>query len=178
MVMAGHRHLSVVTPFPSTDPDHPENGFWEVETPSLRDFPQQFRTWEILRNTDNTISILTTCVDPVVETNTPAWKSIGYGVGACRLFGIYALDDTSSQTYNAELVKQLTPAMQAKIASYGSPLGHRVAIDQAGTDTEVRFLGELHTTSNITSGQWDYVTQNSPYLAAETNRGAFYRSAE
>lgn len=39
---------------------------------------------------------------------------------------IIALDDTckdtASQGYNAELVKQLTPAMQAIIANYGSPL--------------------------------------------------------
>ena len=44
MVMAGHRHVNVVTPFPSPDSEHPEYGFWEVETPSLRDFPRQFRT--------------------------------------------------------------------------------------------------------------------------------------
>jgi hypothetical protein len=50
LLMAGHRHMNTVTPLPSPDPAHPENGFWEVETPSLRDFPQQFRTWEILRN--------------------------------------------------------------------------------------------------------------------------------
>ncbi len=179
MVIAGHRHLNVVTPFPSTDPAHPENGFWEVETPSLRDFPRQFRTWEILRNSDNTISIVTTDVDPVVETNSPAWKSLGYAVGAFRIFGIGPLDDTSSHTYNVELVKQLTPAMQTKIAGYGEPLGHRVAIAQAGSDTEIRFLGNLRSTSNITtSGPWDDVAQDSPYTATETNRAAFYKSLE
>jgi len=122
MVMAGHRHVNVVTPFPSPDPSHPEYGFWEVETPSLRDFPRQFRTWDIRRNSDNSISILTTDVDPQVVTNTPAWKSLGYGIGAARIFGDMPLTDTSSHTYNAELVKKLTPAMQAKIAHYGSPL--------------------------------------------------------
>ncbi|MDD5678627.1 MAG: TIGR03768 family metallophosphoesterase [Kiritimatiellae bacterium] len=122
LVMAGHRHVNVVTPFPSPDPAHPENGFWEVETSSLRDFPQQFRTWEIRRNGDNSISILVTDVDPQVETNTPAWKSLGYGVGAERIFGNITLTDTSSHAYNAELVKKLTPAMQAKIAHYGTPI--------------------------------------------------------
>ncbi|MCA1809242.1 MAG: TIGR03768 family metallophosphoesterase [Lentisphaerae bacterium] len=85
MVMAGHRHLAVVTPFPSPDPAHPEYGFWQVETPSLRDFPRQFRTWDIRRNHDNSISILTTCVDPQVESNSPAWKSVGYGIAVERL---------------------------------------------------------------------------------------------
>ncbi len=122
LVMAGHRHVNVVTPFPSPDPSHPEYGFWEVETPSLRDFPQQIRTWQILRNSDNTISIRTTDVDPQVESNAPAWKSLGYGVGAERIFGHLSLTDTSSHAYNAELVKMLTPAMQVKIAPYGSPL--------------------------------------------------------
>jgi len=122
MVMAGHRHVNVVTPFPSPDPSHPEYGFWEVETASLRDFPRQFRTWDIRRNSDNSISILTTDVDPQVETNSPAWKSLGYGVGAIRIYGDIPLTDTTSHTYNAELVKKLTPAMQAKIAHYGSPL--------------------------------------------------------
>ena len=126
MVMAGHRHESVVTPFPSPDPAHPEYGFWEVETPSLRDFPQQFRTFDILRNSDNSISIVTTDVDPQVEANTPAWKSRGYAIGAARIFSAISLGDRSSHTYNAELVKQLTPAMQAKIAQYGSPLGKGV----------------------------------------------------
>ena len=124
LVMAGHRHMSVVTPHPSPDPAHPEYGFWEVETPSLRDFPQQFRTWDIRRNSDNTISILTTDVDFQVETNSPAWKSRGYAIGAARIFNIISFTDTTSHTFNAELVKKLTPAMQAKIARYGSPLQH------------------------------------------------------
>src|ERR1035437_1782270 len=122
LLMAGHRHVNVGTPQPSPDTAHPEYGFWEVETPSLRDFPRQFRTWDIRRNSDNSISILTTDVDPQVETNSPAWKSIGYGIGAMRVFSNTSLTDTSSHTYNAELVKKLTPAMQAKIAHYGSPL--------------------------------------------------------
>ena len=178
MVMAGHRHLNVVTPFPSPDPEHPENGFWEVETPSLRDFPQQFRTMEILRNDDNSISILTTCVDPAAESNSPTWKSIGYAVGAFRLFGLTPLDDTSSHTYNVELVKPLTPAMQAAIAACGEPLSRKVSIDQAGPNAEIHFLGDLQATSNVASGPWDVVAQDSPYIADETNRAAFYRSAE
>ena len=44
MWIAGHRHFNVVKAFPSADPSRPEQGFWQVETSSLRDFPQQFRT--------------------------------------------------------------------------------------------------------------------------------------
>jgi metallophosphoesterase (TIGR03768 family) len=121
LLMAGHRHINVVTPQPSPDPSHPEKGFWEVETSSLRDFPREFRTFDILRNTDNSISIVTTDVDPMVRHGSVAEKSLGYAIGATRVFGNTALTDTSSHAYNAELIKQLTPAMQAKIASYNAP---------------------------------------------------------
>lgn len=119
MVMAGHRHMNAVTPHPSPDPAHPEYGFWEVEAPSLRDFPRQFRTFDLLRNGDNSLSIVTTDVDPLVENGSTAGNSLGYAIGAARIFGNIALADTASHAYNAELLKQLSPAMQAKIAGYG-----------------------------------------------------------
>ncbi|MBI5582707.1 MAG: TIGR03768 family metallophosphoesterase [Deltaproteobacteria bacterium] len=123
--IAGHRHLNTVTaqPYDSTIAGQgPPNSFWEVETASLRDFPQEFRTFDIRRNSDNTISIIITNVDPAVVAGSPAEKSRGYAIGAARVDGTYTLSDTASQAYNAELVKQLTPAMQAIIANYGSPL--------------------------------------------------------
>jgi hypothetical protein len=123
--ISGHRHMNVVTsqPYdPATLGHGPVNSFWEVETSSLRDFPQQFRTFDIRRNSDNTISIMITNVDTAVSAGSPAAKSRGYAIGAARVFGTYALPDTTSQSYNAELVKQLTPAMQAVIAPLGSAI--------------------------------------------------------
>jgi hypothetical protein len=126
--LAGHRHVNVITPQPNNAADftdHPERSFWEVETASLRDFPQQLRTFEIRRNSDNSISILTTDVDPAVTAGSPAAKSRGYAIGVARIFAATPaiLADATSHAYNAELVKQLTPEMQAKIASCGSPIG-------------------------------------------------------
>jgi len=132
LLIAGHRHKNTVTPHPSPDAAHPENGFWEVETPSLRDFPQQFRITDIRRNSDNSISILTTDVDPQVEPGSPAARSRGYAIGASRLFGNTTLADTTSHAYNAELVKLLTPAMQAKIASCGVALEAAAAGNREG----------------------------------------------
>jgi metallophosphoesterase (TIGR03768 family) len=177
MVMAGHRHINVVTPFPSPDTNAPECGFWEVETASLRDFPRQFRNWEILRNSDNTISILTTDVDPVVETNSPAWKAISYGVGAGRIFGHCEVTNTYSHTYNAELVKVLTPRMQTVMANVGRPLGHRVAIDCTGSDVTSNFLGELQS-ANTPLGPWNPAALVSPYTVPITNTACFYRAVE
>jgi len=122
--ISGHFHQNTVTAQPSPDAAHPELGFWEVETASLRDFPEEFRTFDIRRNSDNTISIIITNVDPAVAEGSPAAKSRGYAIGAARIFGATPaiIADTSSQAYNAELVKQLSPEMQAMIANYGSPI--------------------------------------------------------
>ena len=177
LVMAGHRHLNVVTPFPSPDPDHPERGFWEVETVSLRDFPQQLCAWEILRNDDNSISILTTSVDPVVEENTPAGKSRGYGIAAERIFGRLALDDTSSHTCNAELLVPLAPAMQTKIAGCGTSLGYRTYLDRTAEGMEVGFLGRLQSADTLNDAtSWNDVPSatNSPWrVSAPTDRQFF-----
>ena len=125
--IAGHRHVNVVTPQPNNAADltdQPERSFWEVETASLRDFPQQFRIFDIRRNSDNTISVFVTDVDPAVSGGSPAEKSRGYAIGATRIFGATpaVIADTTSHAYNVELVKQLTPEMQAKIANYGTPI--------------------------------------------------------
>ena len=122
--LAGHQHNNQVTPFPSPDPNHPELGFREVQTASLRDFPQQFRTFDIVRNTDNTISIIITDVDPAVTDGTPAAMSRLYAVAATELYNtpLFPSTSTPTGTYNAELIKQLSPEMQAKIQSYGTPI--------------------------------------------------------
>jgi hypothetical protein len=113
--IAGHRHRNPVTAFKSPDADRPELGFWEVETSSLRDFPQQFRTFEIVRNSEDTVSILTTDVDPVVEDGSPAATSRTYAVAAQQIFN-NPIGLLPACSYNAELVVQLSPQMQAALA--------------------------------------------------------------
>ncbi|MDR3590854.1 MAG: TIGR03768 family metallophosphoesterase [Negativicutes bacterium] len=121
MLIAGHRHFNTIAAFPSPDPKRPELGFWQVETSSLRDFPQQFRTFELVRNSDNTISIFTADVDPVVKDGSPAAKSRSYAVAAQEIFN-NPVPLLPTGSYNAELVQQLSPEMQAKIASCGTPI--------------------------------------------------------
>jgi metallophosphoesterase (TIGR03768 family) len=125
MWISGHRHMNTVKAFISPDPAHPEKGFWQVETASLRDFPQQFRTFEIYLNSDNTISIVTTDVDPAVKDGTPAAKSRSYAIAAQQIIkaNIYTNNPTGDPSikpmptgsYNAELVKQLSPEMIQKM---------------------------------------------------------------
>jgi metallophosphoesterase (TIGR03768 family) len=118
MWISGHRHMNTVTALKSPDPSHPELGFWEVETSSLRDFPQQFRTFQIVRNNDNTVSIVTTDVDPAVKDGSLAAISRSYAIAAQEIFNL----PTQNLSYNAELIKQLSPEMQAKIQNYGASL--------------------------------------------------------
>lgn len=122
MWIAGHRHQNTITALKSPDPAHPELGFWEVETSSLRQFPQQFRTFEIVRNSDNTVSVFTTDVDPSVSDGSPAARSRSYAIAAHQIF-ITTTGPMPSDSFNAELVKQLSPEMQVKIQDYGTPIG-------------------------------------------------------
>jgi metallophosphoesterase (TIGR03768 family) len=110
--IAGHRHRNTVTALGSPDAGRPELGFWEVETSSLRDFPQQLRTFEIVHNGDGTLSILAVDVDTAVEDGSPAARSRTYAVATQQVFdNPIGLLPTGS--YNAELVVQLSPEMQA-----------------------------------------------------------------
>ena len=130
MWIAGHRHLNTVKAFISPDPvNAPEKGFWQVETSSLRDFPQQMRTFEIYLNSDNTISIVTTNVDPAVKDGSLAATSRTYAIGAEQIVDadMYNSNPTNDPTikpmptasYNAQLIKQLSPEMQAKMKKLG-----------------------------------------------------------
>ena len=125
MWISGHRHLNTIKAFADASGGSPETGFWQVETSSLRDFPQQFRTFQIHLNSDFSVSIVTTDVDPAVKEGTPAATSRKYAITVQQLVkpnisGNNPTHDPSIEpmptgSYNAELVKQLSPAMQAKL---------------------------------------------------------------
>lgn len=85
MWMAGHSHMNVIKAFPSPDPARPEKGFWQVETASLRDFPQQFRSYEISLNSNYTVSIETVNVNVAVAEDTPAARSRKMAIAAQQI---------------------------------------------------------------------------------------------
>lgn len=121
MWLSGHYHQNTVTAYKSPDVNHPELGFWLVETSSLRDFPQQFRTFDIVRNSDNTISILTTNVDIAVKDGSLAAIGRNYAVATEQLFN-NKINYLPTGSYNTELVKQLSSQMQIKLQNYGTPI--------------------------------------------------------
>ena len=115
--VAGHRHYNTITAMKSPDDTHPELGFWQVETSSFKDFPQQFRTIQIMRNSDNNISIFAINVDPIAEDGSLAAKSRFYGIGAQQQAYGNKKILLPTGSYNAELMKQLSADMQAKLKS-------------------------------------------------------------
>jgi metallophosphoesterase (TIGR03767 family) len=56
----GHTHRNVITPHARADGS---GGFWEINTASHIDWPQQARLIEVADNRDGTLSIFTTVVD-------------------------------------------------------------------------------------------------------------------
>ena len=56
----GHTHRNQITPHVRADGT---GGFWEINTASHIDFPQQARLIEVVDNTDDTMSIFTTIID-------------------------------------------------------------------------------------------------------------------
>ncbi|BDQ37047.1 hypothetical protein SYK_14070 [Pseudodesulfovibrio nedwellii] len=85
MWIAGHRHFNTVKAIKPDDVTKPERGFWQVETSSLRDFPQQFRNFEIFFNDDDTISIDAVNVNPAVKKGTPAEMSRRYAIATQQI---------------------------------------------------------------------------------------------
>ena len=71
-LLAGHRHVNTIKAFKARPEAPHECGFWQIETSSLHDFPQQFRTLQVYLNSDYTISIVAVNVDPAVREGTPA----------------------------------------------------------------------------------------------------------
>ena len=124
--LSGHRHLNTVKAFVGPSPDR---SFWQVETCSLKDFPQQLRTFDLQLNSDDTISVLTTNVDPAVQAGTPAAKARSYAIAASQIVkdggDVEARNPSRDPSvhfmphgsYNAQLLKQLSPAMATKLRS-------------------------------------------------------------
>ena len=114
MVTAGHRHVNSVTAFASPNPSKPEYGFWQVETASLRDFPQQYRIYDIELCDDNVVAIKATNVD--TPNTTFANLSRSYAIGISQIVPSMLPPGTPtdpSGAYNAILYKKI-PSTIAK----------------------------------------------------------------
>lgn len=116
MVTAGHRHMNTVTAFASPNKSKPEYGFWQVETASLRDFPQQYRIYDIELCDDNMIAIKTTNVDPLNTTSANISRS--YAIGISQILPAPPIAGTPtdpSGAYNAILYKKISSTIAKEL---------------------------------------------------------------
>jgi len=110
MWISGHRHLNHVKAFVSDTVNEPEKGFWQVETSSLHDFPQQFRTFEIFLNSDYTVSIEAVNVDPAFAKGTPAAKSRKNAIAAQQIVhGNLTLNPANLETFDGKPIPTTDP---------------------------------------------------------------------
>jgi hypothetical protein len=108
--------------------------------------PQEFRRFEIVRNSDNNVTIYALDIDPADNpeplpgkpdntpdradpyqtgwSQSPAWTSRSYSIATQQIFNNQVQQGPNvnavTGVYNAGLVKQLSPAMQAKLAKLSS----------------------------------------------------------
>ena len=172
MWLSGHMHMNNVTPEPDPSND-PTLGFWEVETSSLRDLPQEFRTFQITANNDNTISIFAINVDPSVAKGSPAAVSRSMGAAAFNLFfpnGLVGLPSYPRSDFgpvNVELVKQLTPTMASIIrnaaANCGTPIGVLSSITVNGGTLAPKFNPSVTSYSGTVASSLTTVTATPWY---------------
>lgn len=171
MWVCGHVHRNTITgqPSPSGTPGY---GFWEVETPSLRDYPQEFRHFEIVRNTNDTISIFVYDVDPAVNPaslsdglSSPAFVSRSYALGAQQIFGNPWQQgpgmDPQSCVYNAELIiqtSQLSQNLREAIAR----------IEPAVSSFKINGKAPTTKTSTVTLNNTVAGTTPVQYMASES----------
>jgi metallophosphoesterase (TIGR03767 family) len=80
----GHQHRNHVVP--RADPANRSNGFWEITTSSLMDWPCQTRVIELADNGDGTLSVLCTMVDHdgVVQPDPRGERTGGWLAGVHR----------------------------------------------------------------------------------------------
>jgi metallophosphoesterase (TIGR03768 family) len=147
MWIAGHRHVNHVKAFVSPDPAVPEKGFWQVESSSLRDFPQQFRTFEIYLNSDYSISIEAINVDTAVKTGTPAATSRKYAIATQQI-----------------LQNQLKGSSANYATMYGMDLGPTDPTRPRGGDPAVPGSGDAFTDPSIQFV--DLTSKGIPYNAS------------
>ena len=136
--IAGHRHMNHVKAFVSPDPvAAPEKGFWQVETSSLHDFPQQFRTFEIFLNNDYTVSIEAVNVDPAFAKGTPAAKSRKNAIAAQQIVH----NNLTANPINYQELKSNSPlpAMDPTRPQGGTQLSPEPG-DSDFTDPSIQYL--------------------------------------
>ena len=129
--LVGHGHENAVTPHPSANGDS-LYGYWEVQTPSNRDFPQQSRIFEIVDNRDGTGSIYSTLYDfSTTKQDDPDMlailgRELSVSEWEWSFSGMGSVEDR-----NVEMLFAIPSEIAAKLKLIASD-GHVTSIDSLG----------------------------------------------
>jgi hypothetical protein len=83
--VTGHTHHNAIKAYSKRNPGR---GFWEINTSSHVDFPQQSRLLEIMDNRDGTLSIFGTMVDQAAPAKAPPSGASAAGMSERQLASI------------------------------------------------------------------------------------------
>jgi hypothetical protein len=140
--LVGHGHRNVISARRAPDQD-PTKGYWEMQTPSGVEFPQQGRIIELVDNRDGTGSIYMTLFDhwPSINDDSDVLAELGREVSfidtlrfsdpSAEIFGGSGLVDDR----NRELLFAIPEAVGNKLA----------AVSSDGSITSVDSLGKRYT---------------------------------
>ena len=70
--VVGHGHINRIYPHPPAAGQSAWHGYWEVQTPSTLEWPQQMRFYEIVDHGDGTGAVYVTCVDLAIPEGSVA----------------------------------------------------------------------------------------------------------
>ncbi len=165
--ISGHVHRNTITPQPNGTSGF---GFWEVETPSLRDFPQGVRRFQITLDSDGNISIFTDDVDTAPGSDSPASTSRTYAIGALQIFqNAWVVDGQTIPTAlpsNTGSSVQQGPGMDPTTGVYNAQLVVQTAQLSQGLQKKLSALAPVVGTFQITSGNGSSVTLDNSVLGS------------
>jgi hypothetical protein len=130
----GHTHVNSVTPHTRGAGAPVRGGFWEVNTASHIDFPQQARIVELADNHDGTISIFGTIVDSAAPLAVPA--SLGTPRGLAALSRELAANDWQERV--------------SAPGAPGTPDGRRGKLEDRNVELLVRAPFKLPSSKSVT----------------------------
>ncbi|MDD5224458.1 MAG: metallophosphoesterase [bacterium] len=106
--LVGHGHENMVVPHPGNSPGE---GYWEIEAPSLIDYPQQAHIMEIVNNADGTGSIFSTVVDHNSPAGTLTQRSRSLSLYDVQTGGQTPGGEGHPEDRNVELIFKIPSAM-------------------------------------------------------------------
>ncbi|RNM15854.1 TIGR03767 family metallophosphoesterase [Nocardioides pocheonensis] len=125
----GHTHRNQITPHVRADGS---GGFWEINTASHIDFPQQARLIEVVDNADDTLSIFTTIFDHAgpADYNGDLSSTVSLAALSRELAANDPQSDLASLSgpaaaHNTELLLATPPELRGRLCAAAVPAGAR-----------------------------------------------------